>query len=275
MVWQNLALSEKEFLEHLNSDCAACLSELLMVAEIDSTNSYLQRLGDPDLGKMNICIADHQTAGKGRRGNKWENIYSGSLLYSISWMFAEIPKDFAALSLAVAVEIKNALNDFGFSSIQLKWPNDILVDEAKLGGILLEAAQRKHGVHLVCGIGINVLKGVEPSNLQYPVISLQECPSEAKETKKLEFSRNHLAAIITNRLLELFQTFSAKGFTPWFNQWQAAHAFADERVKVTTPNGIFKGKALGINSEGAYQVDCDGDIKSFISNEFSIRKIIQ
>lgn len=267
-----IPLSETEFRKHLAESSRERLQELLMINEIDSTNAYLQRFGDPELGNANVCIAEQQTAGRGRHGKSWKSSYGGSLLYSISWMFSEMPKDFSALTLAVGVEVKETLDDLGFSGIQLKWPNDLLIADAKLGGILLEVAQRKQGIHLVCGLGLNVQAGISDPSIEHSVAALED-QRAIKIANKL--SRNQLAAKITDRLVALFRIYPDKGFTMWKTRWQDAHAFTGEQVQVTSPEKIVKGIALGVDQDGAFLVQTDEEIVRFISNDVSVRKMFR
>lgn len=265
-------LSETEFRKHLATSSQERLQELLMINEIDSTNAYLQRFGDPDLGRANVCMAEQQTAGRGRHGKSWKSTYGGSLLYSISWMFAEMPKDFSALTLAVGVEVKETLDDLGFSGVQLKWPNDLLIADAKLGGILLEVAQRKNGIHLVCGLGLNIFAGISDPSIEHKVATLEE--QQNKNDPSL-LSRNHLAAKITDRLIALFRIYPDKGFAMWKTRWQQAHAFSGEQVQVTSPEKIVKGIALGVDLKGAFLVQTEARIEHFISNDVSVRKMFR
>jgi len=267
----SLALSEKTYRTNLSDGSSERLQELLIINEIDSTNSYLQRFGDPNLGKANVCIAEQQSAGKGRHGKSWKSIFGGSLLYSISWMFPQMPRDFSALTLAVGVEVQETLADLGFRNVQLKWPNDLLVENAKLGGILLEVAQRKEGIQLVCGVGMNILHGIDASEVEQKLVSLQDILPENKKTE--EICRNYLAAKITDRLIALFRIYPSKGFTLWKTRWQNAHAFAGDNVQVTSPEKIVKGIALGVDQEGAFLVQTEDKIERFISNDVSVRKI--
>ncbi len=106
---------------------------------------------------LRACIAEYQTAGRGRRGRRWSTPLGAGLCLSVGWQFADAPAELSALTLAVGVVVRRALARVAGVEIALKWPNDLVWDERKLGGILLElTAEGQGGCHVVAGIGINV-----------------------------------------------------------------------------------------------------------------------
>ena len=144
------------------------LRERLRRAEVAwslaSTNSALlagrSRRAGRAAGEFDFLAAEHQTAGRGRRARQWLAPPGGALCLSLGWSFAALPSGAAALSLAVGVCARRALASIGHVPMQLKWPNDLLVEDRKLGGILIELRAESAGpAYVVIGIGINCALG--------------------------------------------------------------------------------------------------------------------
>ena len=132
------------------------LADVEVLTEIDSTNRRLVGRRPP-AGAANVCVAEFQHAGRGRRGRVWRTPLAGGLCLSVGWQFEDMPSDLTALTLAVGVVVRRALARIAHIDVALKWPNDLVWDSRKLGGILLElAAEAQGGCHVVAGIGLNV-----------------------------------------------------------------------------------------------------------------------
>ena len=133
------------------------IARLDVYAELDSTNHHLMSLPAPPAGELAVCIAEFQHAGRGRRGRRWIAPLGGGLCLSVGWQFADTPPELSALTLAVGVVARRALAAVAGVDVGLKWPNDLVLDARKLGGILLElTAEAQGGCYVVAGIGINV-----------------------------------------------------------------------------------------------------------------------
>ncbi len=115
-----------------------------------STNTVLLSRPNPPGGSSEVMLAEYQTAGRGRRGRAWLAPPGGAVCMSMSWTFRDVPADLSALGLVIGVCEVRALHALGVTSAKLKWPNDLLVDERKLGGILIELRAESDGPAL-CG----------------------------------------------------------------------------------------------------------------------------
>ena len=105
-----------------------------------------------------VVLAEHQTGGRGRRGRAWIAPPGGAICLSLAWQYPDLPADLSALSLVVGVAAVNALASLGVAGVRLKWPNDLVTADGKLGGILIEMRAEAGGpVHLVVGLGSNVM----------------------------------------------------------------------------------------------------------------------
>ncbi len=124
---------------------------------LDSTNSELaRRAGHADIHR-HLLAAEWQTAGRGRRGRGWTAVLGGSLTFSVGWRFLQGAGHLSALPLAVGVALARALESEGYSGVELKWPNDLIHGEAKVGGILVELSGDALGPSLaIVGVGLNI-----------------------------------------------------------------------------------------------------------------------
>src|SRR5256885_7131829 len=125
-----------------------------------STNSVLLARPNPPSALSEVFLAEYQTAGRGRRGRAWQASPGGAICLSLSWTFREVPRDLGALSLVIGVCALRALRELGVVGAGLKWPNDLLLGERKLGGVLIELRAESAGpACVVIGIGLNVALG--------------------------------------------------------------------------------------------------------------------
>ena len=138
------------------------IEALLVEWTIESTNTRLLESLPPGAGTAAIILAEHQTGGRGRRGRGWIAPPGGAICLSLAWQYPDMPADLSALSLVVGLEAANALRAVGVEDVRLKWPNDLVTAQGKLGGILIEMRAEAGGpVHVVVGLGLNVVLGEE------------------------------------------------------------------------------------------------------------------
>ena len=172
--------------------------------EIDSTNSYLMQLDAPAAGGFRIALTDNQTAGRGRHGRTWQSPAGTGLALSVAYTFTAQPANLAALTLAIGIGIAEALDVLGAAGVQLKWPNDLIARDGKLGGILTEAqAPAGEAITVVTGVGIN-LELREALDRQ--ISNLTDFVDELPE-------RNLLAARLIDGICETFVTYEMSGFS--------------------------------------------------------------
>ncbi|MCI0508118.1 MAG: biotin--[acetyl-CoA-carboxylase] ligase, partial [Gammaproteobacteria bacterium] len=143
--------------------------------EIDSTNRYLSQQSVSSGAAGMTCLAEMQSAGRGRRGRTWVSPLGGNIYLSQLWKFNGGPAQLSGLSLAAAVAVVRVIHQFGVKEARLKWPNDVLVSGKKLAGILLEMTGESNGpTKVIAGVGINVrLPEIALQEIDQPVTSLQ------------------------------------------------------------------------------------------------------
>lgn len=260
-------------LEAMSLTARSALARTDVLLAVDSTNRFLADLNDAlPPGAAQLCIAEIQNAGRGRRGRSWLAPFGSGICMSVGWQFAQPPPAFSALSLAVGVAAVTALRQLGAADVMLKWPNDLMWKGRKLGGILIEMRGESAGpAHVVIGIGINMHM---PAAVRLALAEQQAALiADIHEILRDRTpTRNIIAASIVNELIPMLQTFAIEGFAPFQSQWQALDAFAGATVKVINGAHATVGTERGVDSDGSLLVDVDGELRKFVSGEVSLRK---
>jgi BirA family biotin operon repressor/biotin-[acetyl-CoA-carboxylase] ligase len=248
----------------------ARLARLEVLTDVDSTNRRLLAVAPP-AGKLEVCIAEFQSAGRGRRGRSWNVPLGAGLCLSVGWMFAEMPADLAALTLAVGVVTRRALARVTTLHVALKWPNDLVFDERKLGGILLELKAEAHGgAHVVAGIGLNV--ALPPALLP----TLSDWPRGAIDLKTAlrgePPQRLVLAAALVDEIAQLFAAYPTAGFAAYRDDWQAGDFLRGRAVRLDEAGRSLEGRALGIDPDGALLIETTAGVRRrVVSGDVSVR----
>lgn len=224
---------------------------------MSSTNEWiLQNI--PNLNKGDLCLAEYQTAGRGRRGRQWLSPFAGQMIFSFYWTFNP-KKSIEGLSLVIGLAIAEVLN------VQVKWPNDILFDGRKLGGILVEIANHKNGLlNLVIGVGINVSLPMQ-TEISQPYAQLSEMDPD--------IDRQTLFPTLIQHLYVRLARFEKEGINAEFQQaWQNHNAFFNSEVNVITEQRVISGIEQGIDERGYLRVQCGAELKMFNGGEVSLRR---
>jgi BirA family biotin operon repressor/biotin-[acetyl-CoA-carboxylase] ligase len=250
----------------MSAPARAELADLQVVFETDSTQCLAHAAGVPAHGAT-VVFAERQTAGQGRRGRAWASPLAAHLYLSIARRFAGGFAALSGLSLAVGVAIAEALRAAGFPQVALKWPNDLVVEGRKLGGILVEVRGEAQGpCDVVLGVGLNLrMPEGWASGIDQPwcdLAGLAQAP----------LSRHAIAVRVLDALLPALRTFDADGFAPFAARWPALDALAGKPVRVLDGLQARDGIALGIDPAGALQVrHDDGSVRHWHGGEVSLR----
>jgi BirA family biotin operon repressor/biotin-[acetyl-CoA-carboxylase] ligase len=253
----------------LDLDVAERLAKLELFTAIESTNSHLLAAPPPP-GRLDVCLAEFQTAGRGRRGRAWTAPLASGLCLSVGWQFAGMPAGPAALTLAVGVAVRRVLERVAQVTIALKWPNDLVFDERKLGGILLELAAEAHGrAHVVVGIGLNVSLPPElaPSLSDWPRGAVDLATALGRQPPP----RAVLAGALINELAALLVDYPAHGFAAYRTEWRSADFLRGRAVRLDEPGGALCGTAVGIDADGALLVEAAGVRRRVVAGDVSVR----
>jgi BirA family biotin operon repressor/biotin-[acetyl-CoA-carboxylase] ligase len=260
---------------------AARITELLSaaatphVARVDtawilgSTNTVLMERPFPRPGSGEALLAEYQTAGRGRRGRTWVAPPGGAICLSFSWVFSEVPRDLSALGLVIGVCAMESLQRLGVVGVGLKWPNDLLIEDRKLGGILIELRAESSGpACVVIGIGLNVALGA-PLLKQIATTGL--APIDLVSAGLKGAQRNAVAAGLISAFVEGLLEFERAGLKGFVQRWMEADILRGRPVTVSAADSFTKGVARGIDLEGALLVETPQGLLRFISGDVSVR----
>lgn len=233
----------------------------------DSTNSELARAAQNRDIHGEALAVELQTAGRGRLGRSWKSPFACSLTFSLGWRFAQGVGALSGLSLAVGLAVTTALERLGAHGIKLKWPNDLVLDGRKLGGILIEVQGDALGPSTaIVGVGLNVRDAARiAQELDLPVADLGDA-------RLVELDRNHLLAAVLDELATMLDRFARDGFKPFREEWNRRDAYRAARVRLLrTGAAAVEGTAQGVDAEGALVLQTAGGRARFLSGELSLR----
>lgn len=224
---------------NLSQDCSFHL-----FSELDSTNRFLKDLEKEDL--ISVCAAEKQTQGRGRFGRTWSSPFGDNLYFSARWRLDCCVSKLSGLSLVVSLAILEVLQSTCASQdIRIKWPNDLIWQHQKTGGILIElVAESNACVELVIGMGINVnSRHIEGVLTDKPWTSLYEICGHYVD-------RNLLMAHILQSLDSHLQEFLAHDFSYFLPRWQKADYLKDNYISVVQSGKTIYGLATGVSNQG-------------------------
>ena len=264
--------------------------QLMFEDSCDSTNTLLMQRARQGAPHASLLLTEHQTQGRGRRGNVWHSPLGQGLAFSLLWRFDQAPPALSALSLVVGVAVARALYPFA-PAVRLKWPNDLLLGQAKLGGILVEASTQPEGpLQVVIGIGLNVGPALAGSalpassgvagavssgtstDMAADVARLDLPSASLRAADSLQPSRLAVLQRVLRELSLLLPQFAQSGFAPLQPEWQRMDAFRDRAVMLRDAAGrSVQGVSRGVDGVGALVLDTPQGEQRFVAGELSLR----
>lgn len=238
--------------------------------EVVSTNTYLMKAaanGAPHVS----CVAAHiQTAGRGRRGRTWVSHLGASLTFSLLWRFDCGAAALSGLSLAIGVALIRALRELGMQSPQLKWPNDVLVNNKKLAGILIDLQGDMDGPSAaVIGVGINV------DLPEHVLHSIDQAAIDIRHTSMHHIDQSDLLGTVLKHFASVLRHFEASGFVGLRDEWLRYHAYHQATVRMVMPDGRdVEGTVTGVAEDGILLVQTAFGLQRFSAGEISLRGLL-
>lgn len=244
------------------------LAGIRILPEVDSTNSELLRQATAGLPAGTVCVAEWQTAGRGRRGRAWVSPQSGNIYASVLWRYAGGASVLEGLSLVVGLVLLETLADMGIPDLALKWPNDVLARQRKLAGILLEMGGDPSGdCQVVIGIGLNCqLPDALDAAIGQPWIDLSRLLPAAPD-------RNHVLGVLLGRLLPVLSDYDRQGFSAYRDRWLQHDACRGQPVQIWQGDALLTGVARGVDAQGALCVETAAGVHVFHGGEVSLRVV--
>jgi BirA family biotin operon repressor/biotin-[acetyl-CoA-carboxylase] ligase len=230
---------------------------------IDSTNTAAMKLAAQGAPHGTAVLAEEQTAGRGRFGRTWFSEKASGIYSSIILRPALPPSAAPILTLMAGLAARQAIIAVADLAPDIRWPNDLLLNGKKAGGILTEMNAELDRVHcVVLGIGLNVNHAQMPPDLRRAATSLRI------EGQRV-YSRAHLAAALLRQIQTFYDLLMSQGGAKIASRWSAVSSFASgKRVRVGLMNGHYSGTTLGLESNGALRVRFDdGHEEALVSGE--------
>ncbi len=250
----------------LSAPARGLLAGLDVHQRLDSTNNYLNLLAAEGAPAGTVCLSEYQSGGRGRRGRRWVSPFGGNLYLSLLWRFDAGPAAIGSLSLVVACVLVQALERRGIKGLALKWPNDLLLDGRKLGGILLEVSGEVDGPsQVVIGVGINYgMPTAAAEGIEQPWADLHR--------HEPGLGRNALAALLVEGLLSAMPRFESEGFEPFRRYWEGLDHYRGREVSLHSGSMRIDGVARGIDENGLLLLQQGSEIKRYAAGEVSLRE---
>lgn len=242
---------------------------LVLQRVVTSSNDVVKELRKTDPSPGLTVLAEAQTAGRGRRGRQWHSPFGTNLYLSMYWPLARGLSAAMGLSVALGVGIAELLHSAGVENVQVKWPNDVYIDNKKIAGILVELeGHASESAHVVVGIGLNLSMPPGTKSIDQPWTDLaSELPTA--------LDRNYWAAKMVGECYRRLQAYDNDGLAPMLASWQQFDKFYNKPVTLIMGNKNVTGRALGIDNDGALLVERDGQVERFHAGELSIRDVAE
>lgn len=234
--------------------------------ECSSSNDEIMALArqSADLVHKALCVAHFQTKGRGRQGRSWVNRQGECLMFSLGWTFDKPQYELGSLALVVALACRRALADIGLD-VNIKWPNDLVVANDKLAGILIETARVENKTVAIIGIGINFVLPKEVENATSVQALFQTASKQGVSVKTL------LNAVLT-QLDALLNEYAQNGFASCVGEYNAANRDTDRPVLLLQEGRVVhEGVVKGVDAQGALRLQTDKGEKTIVSGEISLR----
>lgn len=269
------AFDETAIRSQLSPASSGALHSLSLLNQTVSTNALLLQM-PAEARHAHAVLADHQTAGRGRRGRSWQSPPGSNIYLSLGWNFDRVPADLSCLPLATGVAVVRGLEQAGVTGLGLKWPNDIQSGGKKLGGILVESKPLGQGAFsMVLGVGINVSMSPESLSAQsidQPWTTVSKLLSNQPDIGL----RDRVAGTLLDQLLECMSSYAGSGFQAYDEDWQRLDVLRNQPVTVKVAGKKLHGHCLGIDRHGLLQVaeycgHAKQQLHSFNSAEVSVR----
>ncbi|MEN9681600.1 MAG: hypothetical protein RLZZ627_1493 [Pseudomonadota bacterium] len=262
-------LDAEKILQGVDPAVTRLLGPLHIESILESTNSTLMQMALGTAPNGTVVLAEFQKQGRGRIGRSWLSPLGGGICLSLLWRFQD-PRQVAGLSLAVGVGLSRALESIGARDVALKWPNDLLWQGAKLGGILIEIAGEAHGsCAVVIGVGLNI---------DLPTEIEARIDQSATDLRRVLGGktgiRNDMVAGFISQLLRILASYAEEGLQTYLPEWRAIHGDSGKPATIRVGDEEVVGKVLDVSPEGFLIFEEEGGKqRTFASGEVRLRVI--
>ena len=259
-------LSSRHIRRMMSEESKKPCRDIDIVFQIKSTNLHLLNRLSHNSIHGSVVFAEYQSEGRGRRNKKWVSPIGSGICFSIGWHLEVMPISLELLSLYMGIAVARSLDSIGIDKVGLKWPNDIIADEHKIGGILLDIKGESTGpLDIVIGIGINYkLPKYLKLNIDQPITDI--C-----STTRKNISRNMISAILLSNIFEILSDLKVGKNLDLINEWRKYDCYIGREAALILPNQKIIGLLKGIDDQGSLLMQVDGELSSYRSGEVSLR----
>ena len=253
--------------DFLDKDLLDSNIEIFISQSTGSTNDDAKNFLLEQSSFLSIHTSEQQIAGKGRNGKKWISPKGKNIYLSIGWLSNLKYSQLDGLSLAIGTILASSLNKLTQNQVGIKWPNDLLIKNKKISGILIETIDLNNQVGVVIGIGINVHMSKEEGNdIDQSWIALDE----ATKTKN---NRNEIIGDIVNKVFQLTSVFADEGFKPYKKDYESLDVLTGKECSITIEGVDKTVEVLGVNDKGEILVKDGSENLTLRYGEVSIREL--
>jgi BirA family transcriptional regulator, biotin operon repressor / biotin---[acetyl-CoA-carboxylase] ligase len=234
-------------------------------AEIDSTNLEAGRLWKSGRSQGCLVAADSQTSGRGRHGKTWSSP-PGGLWFSLLWPMKQGPEHYQGVSLLVGLAVAEAIEEVCDLSCAVKWPNDLLARGRKLAGILCQLETSGSAGAIIAGVGVN-------ANFDSAILGpalMHTATSVLDETGRV-CDLDQLMESCAENICRRLEQFESDGLEAQLPHLQGRLAWLGEEVRLTAGSS-FRGRLVGVDEKGRLVLNCQGELRSFMSGELELYK---
>ena len=267
-------LDHNKIVQALSERCRNWLVRLDTHEIVGSTSTMLSELAGSRSIDGLVKMAELQVQGRGRRGRAWMSPYGNNLAISLGARVPQKPDQLGGFSLCIGLAVVDYLGSCGVAGLELKWPNDVLIDGHKIAGILIELhslpassqTSGQEGTEIVVGVGVNLKLPPEArAAIDQPVTDLQETG--------VAVSRNLLAGGLISSLVDFVQGFSEHGFAPMRDLFNRLHRFEGRECRMICGSESIVGVVRGVTDGGELRLSVAGEIRTFSAGEVSLREV--
>ena len=230
---------------------------------IDSTNTYLIEGGKSCAGRL--CSAEIQLGGRGRRGRQWFSPFARNLAISMGFATVHDMSELGGLSMVAGLALVDVLQSLGIQGVGLKWPNDVLIAEAKVCGILVELVTVSGATEVVVGFGVNVaLDSRDIAQIDQSVTDLRR--------HGVTLDRTQLLILFAKSVRKHIAHFDQHGFSRFKRAFDAVHTLQGQQCRILMGDHEIYGEVVGVADDGGIQVRSDGQVHVYHGGEISLRR---
>lgn len=271
-------LDKKLISTYLSDEASELLAGFDVLESTTSTNDEVLQSQLMQKRQFVVCLANHQSAGRGRNGNVWQSPSNAHLYMSIGSIFdVSLVSDVAGLSLACGVSVVRLMKSMGVKA-GLKWPNDVLVDDKKLAGILVETRIKSTQVEIVVGLGLNIeMPESAALDIDQPWVDLSSLMlknnvrdfADLLDEKKI--NRNYIAAKLIEEIIGSMTRYVESGFVTFNDDWKEFDVLIGRNVIVKTNQEELEGYVIGFNNDHSVNVQVHDQQKTYYAADIKLK----